>query len=574
MRPLVLRRASGDQHTETTSIPVYAKAVVDLREVIGLEGTILDPEIGKVGGWIDLPFECEDWLKRKVSKVYVPRFHSDRQGSLVTLHPIHAAANQLLREVEEHGRGERTERAVKGCVKMYYRQVQRALAGKNGLLGSAVFSSRMKRSGRAVVLINGDHHPEWLGVPERIFSRLALKHGDLIIIGRDPTIWHGSMEVVRARKAREHAIEMHPLLFKQMNADCDGDEVYVYKIPDDEDCQAEAGAQVLKFTRGMAKWPSFCRETNDETQPDWDEMDAEKHTEPKRKEITGFSVSPEDILQDQDGCLAALDERTGKGVAEECRTIALGIDVTQFQEYVHEQNEAQLDMKLNLGPIGAASNRLKTIAGHHADLMQAASYLSERLQQVLLDTKHTKGTEKESGHTAQDLIDLLNRRGRFHSYTLEDAEKVLQEVDVDTEIAGPMLRYLWVGYPLTAIIHKVLKSLPEARKKRYLSYVNLYICGQMSLKVVMRHIENGCKKVGHEISKVVQIYFMSRPGLNELCSTHYPLYDAISDVVADHPERCADVLKRIFVHGRIDSSSVYRTVFDAVMTPEEGKKDA
>lgn len=564
MLPLKLRRQSPDQIHETGAAPIFAGSVIDLTEVVSLEHTVLDETICEQGGTIDLPFPCRDWADREIHQVYVPAFHHRVVGRFVQLHALAGPANLLLRTIEEYKHGVQSEKMVQGAVALYYRTALQLLGGKKGLLNTQILASRIRESGRAVLLPNADHHPRYVGIPQVIMTTLKLEEEDLVIVGRDPTIWHGGLEVLHARQASGNAMELHPLVFAQLGADSDGDEVYVYKVPSDPECQEEARGQVLGFTRVHAEWPAYLRERDASKTVAWE---AVSDTGRDRIVPMGFSIGPEDILAQSEE-LQALCQRTGKSVEAECKQIAEGLDINTVKRYVEDQNRSQLAMKLGMGPVGAASNRLKVIAGTHRRFMESACYLSEGLQQRLLDSKHLVGTPGEGSYSVQDILDLLNRRGTFEHASLDDAMEVLGKAGMDLKRAWPILAYLWVVYPVGCAIQVLGEGLSQGRIQRMLAYVINYVDDQDGARMMSKVRMASSGQIQDE--RLYEEAEKFRIGLSGICAAHYPIFEMAQDACLQDMDRCAKIARRLLLHGDWDPHGVGKVSLGLVMKQEEG----
>jgi len=431
----------------------------------------------------------------------------------------------------------------------------RMLGGKRGVVNSNMIASRIANSARGVLVVNADRHPEIIGIPSHIMRRIKLDDRDLVFVGREPTIWHGSIEVVRARSTNRNVIELHPLLFKQLGADCDGDTVYVYAVPKDPKCQEEAAEQVLGFTRQWGRWPAYMRLEDPSDYVDWEILEAENK---RRTTVTGFSVTPREILE-KSSRVSTLCERMGKDVADECIQIAKGIDEPTLKKYVNDQNTALLHMKIWMGPIGAVSNRLRVFAGMNKTLIASASHVSERLQQMLLDTKHHIG--RREGYGVTHVLDILNRRGKFSTLSpvyLEDVVDELTRLGMDREAIWPIMAYLWLVYPFTKTVEEVYKGNPSFRIRRMTTMVRSFLQTRDMKKTLNRVIEYGKVTTDKEvkIETLVEAHRKHALGISDICKYHYPLMQLMNDRVMQDRDAAFSVAKEIFIDSKSDMNGV------------------
>jgi len=555
MRPLRLIAHGPQGIALTDAAAVFVGAVVDETQVIDSRDTVLDSEICARGGWIDLPFPCTDFVGKRIERLYYPAFEHQRRGRLIHLNRMAVAANIMLRTLQSFQEGNSTEETVQKMVLSYQLCAVRMLGGKRGVVNSNMIASRVANSARGVLVVNADRHPEIVGIPSHIMRRIKLDDRDLVFVGREPTIWHGSIEVVRARSTNRNVIELHPLLFKQLGADCDGDTVYVYAVPKDPKCQEEAAEQVLGFTRQWGRWPAYMRLEDPSDYVDWEILEAENK---RRTTVTGFSVTPREILE-KSSRVSTLCERMGKDVADECIQIAKGIDEPTLKKYVNDQNTALLHMKIWMGPIGAVSNRLRVFAGMDKTLIASASHVSERLQQMLLDTKHHIG--RREGYGVTHVLDILNRRGKFSTLSpvyLEDVVDELTRLGMDREAIWPIMAYLWLVYPFTKTVEEVYKGNPSFRIRRMTTMVRSFLQTRDMKKTLNRVIEYGKVTTDKDvkIETLVEAHRKHALGISDICKYHYPLMQLMNDRVMQDRDAAFSVAKEIFIDSKSDMNGV------------------
>lgn len=559
MRPIRLLQMSAQGFFLTDAAAVFSGTQLDERSVVDPTDTVLDPLICARGGWIDLPFECQDYAGRTIKKVWYPAFRNEHEGRVITLNRMAIAGNRLLRIIQSFNEGLIPKEFVEKGVKSYQHQAISSLGGKNGVVNSNIIAGRVRHSGRAVLVVNATHPPEVVSLPDKMMDALKLENGDLVILGREPTIWGGSIEVVRARRGRSYCIEVHPLLFKQMGADCDGDTVYVYAVPDNADCQAEAEKQVLGFAEQFAKWPSYLRLNDPSDYVDWEQV----HEDGKaRTVITGFSVSPREIIEQRER-LKRLCATTGKDVSAECLEIALGVDQAKYKTYVEDQNRALVTMKLGMGPIGAAANKLRLIAGVDRHLLESASYFSERLQQILLDTKHTVG--RKETYSIDEILAMLNKAEQYKHMTLYDALEELGKVGIETERIWPIMSYIWIVWPLVHAIRKVFDGITPSRMKRMEFYARDFMENR-DIGITMRKIlMAGKSHKDVDEPTLVEAFYEFSMGIGKIFAFEYPVAMLTSDRVIQDRNMAAVTAMRVFALKEKDASGVTRLALEEAL---------
>lgn len=231
-----------------------AGAIIKL-DGVPIEGTVLSKEFQENGGYVDFEgLQLYDNWGRIITGITVPAIpvtYEMGNNSIAVLHPIAVRANLVARMLEDVQKKERKFTSLQKAVNSFYLEVCNTLFGKSGVFNRWILGPRLKNSFRAVVIPGKyDKDPlgesyEWVGIPERICNRIGIQTGDVVVIGRDPTIWMGSVEFLYAYVVPHDAIEIHPLLLPQLAGDHDGDQLWGYK-PDPE--LVPAGI-VASFTR-------------------------------------------------------------------------------------------------------------------------------------------------------------------------------------------------------------------------------------------------------------------------------------------------------------------------------------
>lgn len=497
---------------ETDDLP----SMVDPNKLLDVTGTILDPKIVENGSWIYMPIVVSDYAGREVMQVRVPPIEPLDSDGLWLIHPVMMAANQLIRVIKQFQNGQTSEIAVHKTFSSYQMQVIRSLAGKSGVIRNVVIGARIKRSGRAVLVPNSNHEPEWVGLPGRLFDDAELKHGDYVMIGRDPTIWDGSIEILRARKSDGDVGELHPLLFSQLNADCDGDAIYWFPVPKDPGCQIEAREHLMEFCLQHGRWKKQALKDHCSETVNWDNVRQETVD---RFPVDGFSVSPEDIAGSPQGLWETIGRTTGKGELQDaCREMAQGLEFDHWYDRVLEKNLEMLRMKVMMGPIGAACNRLKVLAGWNPMWLKSANYLSERLQQMLLDSKHG------SGYDPNYVLRILNQQGKWKKASPTDALAELEHLGMDPQEAQTMVEVIYLTFPAYMALDELLsETINKKRYMRLLRQTGSLPIEKIGDRIVRYMREDGLGK--EMIQRFWDLMHECQIGLKKLTMLYCPLHE-------------------------------------------------
>lgn len=400
-----------------------------------LTDTPIDSVIEGQGGWIEFPIPLVDFAGRRMDKVWMPPFGSIKEGTLILLSFIQSSAQMLLTAIESFKAGDIDQAKLNRFLGHYQSVALGMIFGRKGFISQHIMCNRMSRSGRAVLLPMRGGSPFECKVPSWMMKALKIRSGELAVVGRDPTIWDGGIECLIVRGTNEDVIRLHPLVFEQLAADCDGDQVWIMAIP--EELQSEMRPKVGSFMRTHAVWPKPWNREGEKV--DWD--DAEQILL-DRSRPDGFSVGPEDIMS-QNAILAEAEDILGKELAEDCLATAQGLTLEQWRSTMLDVNADMLKMKVGMGPVGAAAMNLRVLAGHGALLKKSACEMSERVEQLLLSAKN-KGAKERAAYCAEDILDLLNRRNDFVETSEDDAIiTAATMLGLKPSRVRPMIKRIW-----------------------------------------------------------------------------------------------------------------------------------
>jgi hypothetical protein len=389
---------------------------------VNLNQTVLSAEFQSYGGYIDLEntIVYDNW-GRMISSIPVPPIEATYEmgNTVAILHPIARRANNVLCVFNAYKNQKQTLIALQKSINNYFLELCQNLFGKNGIYNRYILGPRMQRSFRAVIIPGRyENDPygesfEWVGIPTKICHQLKIEYGQKVIIGRDPTIWFGSLEVLRAYPVLHDAIELHPLLLPQLGGDHDGDQIWGYcPIQEIED------EHVAYFTKKYAKWNKNLTDNNEEVIPHWNDysncnLSFFKEDEEKRIKTTGLSISPLDIVNNSQDLQRILTycgkgERT-RGQTEHSDLVKAykQMHIKEWLDLTHMINHANLGMKIFIGPVGLVSLRLAVLGHNVKSIQEASNLLAERCAQSLLDAKHLS-IEEIREYKPAEIFKILN----------------------------------------------------------------------------------------------------------------------------------------------------------------------
>lgn len=445
--PLLLQ--AGDDITNNIT------KIFDINSVVQAEGTVLDSEFQINGATIPLG-RCIETDFGEFTSVKIPPCAARIEDGIVVLDDIAVRANNLLRVIDLVEAGEKKASALIKSLVNYQNLVLTRITGKKGLICRNILGRRCSHTGRAVLLPSYSMEPSEVYVPTHMMRKMGVKDGEVVLVGRDPTIWMGSVEVLKAFSTEENVIRLHPFVFGQFGADCDGDTVWVMRVP--EDMQSDMAPNVLKFAK---KHQSDIKRASPGLPPveiDWDDPAMATRA---MAVTTGFSVSPLDILN-QSNDLTRFKDSTGKDVAKEALAIASGLSHQEYCDYLTTINETMLIQKVYLGPVGAAAQKLKLIAGENELLVESANYVSERIQQMLFDIKGSVTGDSDDLKVFFEILDIVNLTGDYSSagrvVTHDRVLSRMAEIGFDMDLCTPMIVYIYTVFPLLQATWDVASS--------------------------------------------------------------------------------------------------------------------
>lgn len=434
--------------------------VISIDAVVNPSDTILSDEFQKNGYKLEFETAIEG-ISGPITSLTIPPCPHFINDGMIIIDDIAIKLNNILRVIELIKKGEKEHKHLVKSVKSLQALVVSKIVQKDGILNREILGSRMNNTARGVLTPSCGLPPEFVRLPYKIKSTLKLKKGSLVIVGRDPTIWDGSIEVLKATFWRHKSIGLSPLVYKQMGADNDGDTVWVLKVPKSEKCQLAASRELLGFTK---KSVSSISRANVGSPPEpfyWDSGSSEEIL----TKTTGFSISPLDIINQTENT-SKFELAIGKKIQDEALKISKGLSDQEFKDWLITVNLALLVQKKYLGPAGAASNKLKLIGTIHPLLLKSANYVSERLQQCLFDFKGTIN----SNNNNVDIFDFLNivtmKRDYKNTYINQvghtQAINRLRDYGLDVELAAPIITYI---YTVHGILDYCASLVPMSKLK-------------------------------------------------------------------------------------------------------------
>lgn len=422
--------------------------IIRTNEISDNSNTILDPEFEQDGAEIDLPSfigEVETLSGGKSKKIIIPPCPHSRQEGFIIIDDIAMRVNNMLRVLLTCSEG--NAKAIANFHTSFHRYqmaIYNKIIGKDGVICRDVLGTRIMGSGRGVIVPQQGDNPDQVYLPHEMMCKMSLIEGDYVILGRDPVIHDGSVEVLQATGWFSNAIGVHPMWFKQMGADCDGDTVFVIKVPVTLDSQLIASKYVA---RRMSK-------------VSYPEVKVHDHTS---------TVSPMDIINNTEN-IARFVARTGKNVAAEALRISKGLSSNEINDYRLLMNEVMLIQKIYMGPTGSVANKIKMMSSHHPELIASANYISERIQQSLFDHKGAVGITGDN-RDIFDLLDVMRFKGKYSTLDSRHVTNHRQAIDrlvahgLDKQRVAPVITWIYTVWHMLKSTSFPSKEMRECAMK-------------------------------------------------------------------------------------------------------------
>ena len=547
MRNMILIK----NEVEITDIP----KIVRENEVKDIVGTVLDPDFEKNGALLDLP----DGIKaiqgiessRYYTKVFIPPCPHSRQEGFIVIDDIAMKVNNLLRLFKLHVKGsESSLKKITSSFKRLQSTILGKITGKDGILSRDVLGTRISCSGRAV-LVPRNGVEDFVALPAKMMTSLGITERELVVIGRDPVIWDGSIEVLHAISWDQDTIGLHPSWFKQMGADSDGDTVFVIKLSNSLDASIESYIYTKQRPENHPESDPY------RPRPSW-------------------TISPKDILTNSP-MITTYEKLSGKKVNDECLRIISGLSNSEVNAYRLLLNEVMLVQKVYMGPTGSVANKLKLMSNHHNFLIESSNYISERIQQSLFDHKAAVAT---SGNNRDifDLLDLMNMRGKYSTINAErrtnhiDAINHADDHNLNKVKIAPIITWIYTGVHLYDMCSAVFYTLAQDGNQLKIDHIKNLIESLCHPDNALNHrnssiifnqiIEEIVTVVPYKKETFLQDYLnLKKRTLSELLDN--PFYTLINettknlttvfdcldhiDFLIQHPEREVTITDQIFV---------------------------
>lgn len=507
---------------------------------INREGTVISKEVLISGCDINLPEgEWYDTLGKRISFLRVPPLsfagRLESSGDISFINPISYTINTIVTMINTP---DRDPIVLQRLINTYYSMLLDRIFGQNGLLSTAIVGTRAPFSGRLVLSPSISHLPTMVGIYKEAMKKADLKDGDPVIVFRDPVIWEGSIEILIAKAIEEPVATLHPLVYSQMGADNDGDQIgFIKPNMADSGVAEEINSNIGRFVKLNGRWPKYLCPNGMSDIPDWNNISEDTS---KRFVVTGNSYGPRDVTNIKNSNVQALEEAIEKEIYDRNK----GIAENDSWQIVVDTNYANLFMKKYLGIVGATSRRLILILGDNPRVRDLVNKLSEIIQQETLDAKHKVG-DKNSLPSPIEIRNFFERLEEWEGTPNYSARMVfLKRLKLSEEEA---FRFLWeldFLYQIRLVFKQ--NNISDCAVAKVEAYYNAKPLEEK--KRILMEMDFSL------LSKVLDIdYSKTFCGLTTLIEVFYPVYLSTTKAGTRYKE---GLFMQIFKDGCIDLGSI------------------
>lgn len=403
-----------------------------------------------------------------IQEIIVPNMKGFNVSStLTTLNPITAAANELLKYIQEFKTTpENKELAcqIQNAVLVFMRAISKVVGGKQGLIRRELFETRVQRSLGAIAVPNITLKPYEIGIGRNKTAIIeGIKHKPIFcIVDREPNLWMGSIQVMELviLPFESEVIHVNPFCHREFGLDFDGDRISLVVPPHTESTISELQTLCGFVTFEYGSWSEEFLLNGKESKIDWKNPQADL----ANRTQTRFTLTPREILEGKGPYLDACVKTGAKKIPSDFKDYASGITLPQFKKMSEDAVLQLTRMKREIGVVGALTDKLTqlTLALDPKKLPKALM-VKEYITQLLLDSK--TGSAAFDSHR---LVDLFNKRNNFLNISRQGFTEALRKMGFDGARLKDLEKILddvWPYLPLDNAISSILPTY-ELIKKR------------------------------------------------------------------------------------------------------------
>lgn len=418
-----------------------------------LVGTVLDPN----GGTIKLPIQLINWRGRdllalvedsfdpedftdKIPTEYfnqcmvdnfdVSNIPSYQKYGTVYLNRIQVAVNGVIDAIENYNTGTHPNKSqarkfLQTAFSYFEDTVLDTLVGKNGLICKNVIGMRINYS--MMTPAAGTHscnHDEVL-IPFSEAQTIHAKSGHIIMAHREPLLHGPGIVFLKALVVPDSVADSTRLpwaVFKGMNADCDGDLVFLTNLsPYLTHCDPKDKEKILDEINRATNtdiqnhsYDASLRLLNMEARPAYKDNSCTEDLLERLEDSHGLSFGLDDIYGDKDSnpFLTILKEQLDidpERILKYSRPLAK----EEWSKDIQETCKALCYTKRGLGLVGAIGNYCLVLSSYYPRMIRGAVAIKQGLSQTVLDAKHGEDLDH-----INECLNALMKTGPFEDATI------------------------------------------------------------------------------------------------------------------------------------------------------------
>lgn len=398
------------------------------RSMLGIETQSFDPD-----EWVgNMPTQYyHDSVADKVDIKLLPSYH--KYGT-VYLNRIQSAVNRLIEAVDNYNVGNHPDisqarKFLQTAFSYYENTIITTIAGKSGLICKNVAGLRVNYSMMTPAAGTHQCNIDEVLIPQTEADEIRARDGHLIMVHREPLLHGLGIVFLKAKILPDTAVDSTRLpwaVFKGMNADCDGDLVFLCNISQylkkaDPTTHTrvveEINASMRKDRNEHEYSASLCLLNCDAKPQSGDAEDLSSRLDVN----VGLSFGPEDLFQpgDDHAFLEIMDAHLG---VDPAKILKYARDLTQeeWAADIRDTAKALCYTKRGLGLVGAIGSYCLVLATHYKRALPGAVAIKEGLSQTVLDAKHGEDLDH-----IDDCLHALMKAGPYEKAPLHQRVEVL-----------------------------------------------------------------------------------------------------------------------------------------------------
>jgi len=222
------------------------------------------------------------------------------------------------------------EYAIQSSYNRLQAAIEKMLLGRKGVIDEHILAARVPNSGRLVITVGTNIPFGYIGIPRIVAQDVNIAEGDIVVFGRQPTLWHKSVMSAHVIYVDGLAMKLHVSYCKPLGADFDGDTCWFWAP------KTEEGRKDALIKCHVSRYCSIEQlgKELDPRQDDPKKYDIDSWVVTRYREVEGFCPSLDDISQHM---LLSREDGDFKGLCDEVMSnqhlVKIGVGMAGQQFY-------------------------------------------------------------------------------------------------------------------------------------------------------------------------------------------------------------------------------------------------